>query len=166
MVMGFQDEIDDEDFLHHSSSVQPAVQVSDSSSDESEEPLKPIPVQPFPRRDVEESQPVLDVQNELDDWLNESTDQLVQTQHASSENLNIVHEAMVATNQACLEDKFESPEESPPDEIEIYEKVTKKNKEKKAKRKPKKSKKERNLSDGEGISDFQPSRAIGDYEEI
>ena len=164
MVMGFQDEIDDEDLLHHSSSAQPAVQVSDSSEEEPEESLKPLPVQLFPRRTVEESQPAFDAEDELDDWLNEPADHPIQTQHANSKNPNLEHEVTAATNQVCLDGKFESLVESAPEETEA--KSTKKNKEKKGKRKSKKSKKERNSTDGEEISDFQPARPIDDYEEI
>lgn len=160
--MGFQDEIDDEDFLHHSSRVQPAIQVSDSS-DEELETLKPVPIRLVTRPTFEASRPATDVHDDLDDWLNEPDEQPNQTQHVSPKEVDPVHGVRIATDQMCLEDKNGSAEESDADEIET--KVTKKTKDKKSKRKSKKSKRERYSPDGED-GDFQPSRPVGDYEEI
>jgi hypothetical protein len=159
MVMGFQDEIDDEDYRPTVSHVQP--QQVDSDSDSDDEPPKRSPQpQPAVRHPPEE----VPEPDDLDDWLN-SGDQF--TPAAS-----ISHVPALEIPPEPVRVAFESPAEvEAPEAVPSTHKEHKSKKSSKSgKKKTKKSKKSKESSESrepedEDAEDFSP-RPHGEYEEI
>lgn len=156
MVMGFQDEIDDDDFLKPSEFGNPVAQVSDSSDEE------PEILQPLPKATVAAPMKVnnfvekVSTNDDLDDWLNggeEPSLSSVPTQKFDS---------FISSEKRG---NFEAERLSSPDEpsSDVVEKPIKKHKEKKSKRKSKKSSRESSEMDRNSPRQSRPNN---DYEEI
>lgn len=138
MVMGFQDEIDDEDYRGSASNPVP-LELSSSSDEESQTVTVPPPVSLV-------SNVVEDVDPGLDDWLNSS--QAGQPQPAA---ILISDPVQVSSSSSDL---AETPKAS---------KSTKKKEKKISKRKSKKSKDSKHSQDDDELADVNTH---GDYEEI
>ena len=156
MVMGFQDEIDEDDFLETTGFGNPVAQVSDSSDEEPSEILQPLPkaplIAPMKVNNIVEN---LTAEDDLDDWLNGSEEPSIST--VSIQKLDNVRPS---ESQIKLEpERMSSPDEPAPDVIA----KSKKHKEKKSKRKSKKSSRESSEMDGNSPQQTRPNN---DYEEI
>ena len=157
MVMGFQDEIDDDDFLRPSGFGNPVAQVSDSS-DEEPEILKPLPKAPTaaPMK-VNNLVEKVAINDDLDDWLNGGEEPSL-----SSVPIQNVDSFIPSESRGKFEaERMSSLDEPSSDVAEI--KPTKKHKEKKSKRKSKKSSRESSEMDANSPRQSRPNN---DYEEI
>jgi len=157
MVMGFQDEIDDDDFLRPSGFGNSVAQVSDSS-DEEPEILQPLPKAPTaaPMK-VNNLVEKVALNDDLDDWLNGGEEPSL-----SSVPIENVDSFIPSESRGKFEaEQMSSPDEPSSDVAEI--KPTKKHKEKKSKRKSKKSSRESSEMDANSPRQSRPNN---DYEEI
>lgn len=168
MVMGFQDEIDDEDYLRPSHLNHPVVaQISDSSDEELEETPQPDRTAPTVHK-VTQSLEDLSDEDDLDDWLNGGSEQSIKPKSSSAAVVAKKNDIVssVNTTRPNAEPKVDDYPVEP--SLEAIGKSSKKVKEKKSKRKPKKSSKERSCSPCHvGTDAIEQSRPYDDeYEEI
>lgn len=158
MVIGFQDEIDDEDFLRPSQQLHPVTQISDSSDEEI--PRHGQTSAAHQAHPTEKSSPIED---DLDDWLNggsQPTHSLKSHVQSSSIKEQVIKPSVTQiTTDAWLEDTSE-------DVPQKTEKASKKSKEKKSKRKSKKSSKDLDRSNSPCPDVNDQSRPHAEYEEI
>ncbi len=165
MVMGFQDEIDDEDYLRSSHLNHPATQISDSSDEEmqTQQSDRKVPVFYNVTQSLSED---VTVEDDLDDWLNDGSEPSASTKSKSV--VTVKNETIPSVSSLNVEPKAAEEEESleePP--VEVTSKGGKKIKEKKHKRKSKKSSKERSSSSPiTGTDVIDQSRPYDEYEEI
>lgn len=167
MVMGFQDEIDDEDYLRPSQLSYPVTQISDSSEDELQ--IRP-PSRTATAYTVTQTLEDLNVEDNLDDWLNESSEQSSSSKQNSAlatASASVLKNDEVVPAVSRLNVETTALENSA--EEEVTSKSNKKTKEKKSKRKSKKSSKETGRSSNsvtvESDATEQP-RPKEEYEEI
>lgn len=163
MVMGFQDEIDDEDYLRPSEFGNPVMQISDSSDDE----LRP-PVRHKKESSVFKASRALEnvaIKDDLDDWLNGEDETLPATKFkAPSPATSRDYEIPISRKIPEQKTEVIALEES---SIESTGKG-KRTKEKKGKRKSKRSSMEdRTSSDPvQDTNTVGESRVYNDYEEL
>ncbi|XP_032778554.2 rab-like protein 6 [Daphnia magna] len=163
MVMGFQDEIDDEDYLRPSDFGNPVAQISDSSDDELS-----VPGPDKKESSVSKASRTLEnvtIKDDLDDWLNGGDETLQATKFKAPSPASIRDDEM-PSNRKIAEKKTEVNliEES---SIELTGK-SKRTKEKKGKRKSKRSSMEERTSSSpvHDTNAVGESRSFNDYEEL
>ncbi|KAK4020801.1 hypothetical protein OUZ56_002747 [Daphnia magna] len=163
MVMGFQDEIDDEDYLRPSDFGNPVAQISDSSDDELS-----VPGPDKKESSVSKASRTLEnvtIKDDLDDWLNGGDETLQATKFKAPSPASIRDDEM-PSNRKITEKKTEVNliEES---SIELTGK-SKRTKEKKGKRKSKRSSMEERTSSSpvHDTNAVGESRSFNDYEEL
>ncbi len=164
MVMGFQDEIDDEDYLRPSEFGNPVTQISDSSSDE-EISVPQTDKKELAAYKVNKTVEDITIENDLDDWLNDGAEKLPSTK------LKVSSSASSIKNNESVNRKVPEPKTVDVSLEELSLEVTGKSKrvkEKKSKRKSKKSAKdERTSSSPAPDSDVvEESRPYNEYEEL
>lgn len=164
MVMGFQDEIDDEDYLRASEFGNPVTQISDSSSDE-EVPVPQADKKEAAAYKVNKTVEDITIEDDLDDWLNDGAEKL------PSSKLKVSSSSSSLKNNESVNRKVPEPKTVDVSLEELSLEVTGKSKrvkEKKSKRKSKKSSKdERTSSSPAPDSDVvEESRPYNDYEEL
>lgn len=163
MVMGFQDEIDDEDYLRPSDFGNPVAQISDSSDDELS-----VPGPDKKESSVSKASRTLEnvtIKDDLDDWLNGGDETSQATKFKAPSPASIRDDEM-PSNRKITEKKTEVNliEES---SIELTGK-SKRTKEKKGKRKSKRSSMEERTSSSpvHDTNAVGESRSFNDYEEL
>lgn len=168
MVMGFQDEIDDEDYLRPSQLSYPVTQISDSSEDELDIPQ---PNRTASAYTVSQTLDDLKIEDDLDDWLNGSSEQSSSSKQKSgvaTASAAIVKSDEITISRSNVETVvFENSAEETT--MEVTGKSSKKTKEKKSKRKSKKSSKETGRSSNSSLVEsdaIEPPRPHEEYEEI
>jgi hypothetical protein len=164
MVMGFQDEIDDEDYLRPTEFGNPVTQISDSSSDEE------IPVLQTDKKEtaaykVNQTFEDVSIEDDLDDWLNDGAEKLPSTK------LKVSSSASSIKNNESVDRNIPEPKAVGFSLEELSLEVTgnsKRAKEKKIKRKSKKSSKEERISSSptRGTDAVEESRHYNEYEEL
>ncbi|XP_046644013.1 rab-like protein 6 isoform X1 [Daphnia pulicaria] len=164
MVMGFQDEIDDEDYLRASEFGNPVTQISDSSSDE-EVPVPQADKKEAAAYKVNKTVEDITIEDDLDDWLNDGAEKL------PSSKLKVSSSSSSLKNNESVNRKVPEPKTVDVSLEELSLEVTGKSKrvkEKKSKRKSKKSSKdERTSSSPAPDSDVvEESRPYNEYEEL
>lgn len=165
MVMGFQDEIDDEDYLRPSEFGNPVTQISDSSSDEE------VPVPQSDKKEpaaykVNQTFEDITIEDDLDDWLNDGAEKLPSTKLKVSSS-----SASTIKNSESINRKIPEPKIVDVSLEELSLEVTGKSKrvkEKKSKRRSKNSSKDERRSssptpDTDGV---EQSRPCNEYEEL
>lgn len=165
MVMGFQDEIDDEDYFQPSQLSHSATQISVSSDSSDEESNTPYPDRTSFVSKVNPTREDINVENDLDEWLNGIGDSSSSNVARSMPTTKKTSEAIPSINRLSLEPKIGKGQS---DECEVTSKPSKKTKEKKSKRKSKRSK-DGERSSVSPMNENDPSelpRPYDDYEEI
>ena len=168
MVMGFQDEIDEEDYRNMASTVTNHIEDSDSSDGE-------LPAIRVPQvvnnvlecnEDSDAAEPV-----DLEDWLNSDRDvPSVQPVALSSDRDVPSIKSLALNSETSVSDGIDNPVTLDSDQLEPSAESSARSSEKvksKKKSSKKKSKKEKHLNpDGDGSDVTHSPRSIGEYEEI
>ncbi|EFX63205.1 hypothetical protein DAPPUDRAFT_268880 [Daphnia pulex] len=102
MVMGFQDKIDDEDYLRASEFGNPVTQISDSSSDE-EVPVPQADKKEAAAYKVNKTVEDITIEDDLDDWLNDGAEKL------PSSKLNVSSSSSSLKNNEFVNRKVPEP---------------------------------------------------------
>ncbi|EFX70712.1 hypothetical protein DAPPUDRAFT_256818 [Daphnia pulex] len=102
MVMGFQDEIEDEDYLRASEFGNPVTQILDSSSDE-EVPVPQADKKEAAAYKVNKTVEDITIEDDLDDWLNDGAEKL------PSSKLNVSSSSSSLKNNEFVNRKVPEP---------------------------------------------------------